>query len=158
MEDTHIEVLKSLYSDPKALVATVGSAALFEKMDLLLEQGNSRNMSADVLSLHVNLLSAIPKEGEKYDMCATMLFSHLLVTKAGFKRSAVVWAILSQPNMVTKDAAFLRNCSRHLVGVDWKEMRGDQASMSKFNERIVDMMTSQSPYFSSHASEPPADI
>jgi hypothetical protein len=157
MEDTHTEVTKSLYSDPKALITAVGSAALLEKMELLLGQG-SRNMPTDVLSLHVNLLSVIPKEEEECDTCATLLFSHLLVTKAGFKRSAVVWAVLSQPNMVTKDAAFLRNCSKRLVDVDWKEIKGDQASMAKFNERIVDIMTSQYPCILRHALELHADI
>jgi hypothetical protein len=143
MEDTHIDVLKSLYSDPEALVAAVGGAALFRRMEQLLGK-NSRNMSVEALSLHVNFLSVIPKEGEKYDLCATLLFPHLLLTKAGYKRSTVVWTALLQPTMVTKDAAFLRGCSKILVGVDWKEMRGDQVAMAKFNERVVDMMSSQS--------------
>lgn len=146
MEDANAKVLKSLYSDPNSLVAAVGGNALLNKMERLLGQ-NGYNMSLDVLSIHVDFLRFIPQEGERFDLCGMLLFPHLLVTKAGFKRSAMVWMALSQPRMVGPDAAFLRSCSRTLANVDWKVMRGDQAAMSKFNERIVDLMTSQSRAF-----------
>ncbi|KIM29205.1 hypothetical protein M408DRAFT_120332 [Serendipita vermifera MAFF 305830] len=135
MEDNHTEVLHALYSEPEKLIEILGADAVLQRIERLLQPQSSKTMSIDVMCTHVDLLASLVGTGKR-DV-GMILFGHLLVTKAGFKRSAAVWGALEQRNVLSSD--LLKGASS-LAAVDWKGMKGDQATMTAFNERLVQLI------------------
>ena len=138
MDDTSVEVLQALYSDPEHLLNIIGADAIIKQLESLLQRG--RTLPTDVLCAHVDFLGAIPNQRELD--AVTIVFGYLLITKAGFKRSAAVWTALARGNALSDDTGLLNGADAS-INVDWKDMRGDQTAMAKFNERIVDLMASR---------------
>lgn len=140
MEDARLEVIQTLYSEPEIFVNIVGVDAIVKQMEHLMQPPINQNISTEMLCAHVEFLAKVSKQAQSSDWdIGAVLFGYLIVTKAGFKRSTAVWNILVQHGLAIDHSELLKGAT-FLSGIDWKEMKGDQAAMAAFNDHLVQLI------------------